>query len=184
MNAAAAGSFDYALSIELVFEGGDRVHTVAGDPGGTTKYGISARAYPEIDIAGLTYEAARAIYFDDYWRRSRAVEMPPAIALVVFDAAVNQGVGAAGKALQRALRAAGERVVIDGLIGSRTLAAVERVAAEGGDGRLLVYLLAWRAMAYTLAKPFQLFGRGWFNRLFAIALEAGRLLGDNRRVMP
>jgi hypothetical protein len=39
------------------------------DPGGETKYGISKRSYPLLEIAGLTRDDAIGIYFRDYWRK-------------------------------------------------------------------------------------------------------------------
>jgi lysozyme family protein len=38
------------------------------DPGGETKYGISKRAYPNIDIAKLTLDQALNIYYNAYWQ--------------------------------------------------------------------------------------------------------------------
>ena len=37
------------------------------DPGGETKYGISKKAYPKVDIKNLTLDDAIEIYKDDYW---------------------------------------------------------------------------------------------------------------------
>ena len=37
------------------------------DPGGETKYGISHRSYPEIDIQSLTLQEAKDIYKKDFW---------------------------------------------------------------------------------------------------------------------
>jgi lysozyme family protein len=34
-----------------------------------TKFGISAAAYPDLDIANLTLDAAKALYQRDYWQR-------------------------------------------------------------------------------------------------------------------
>jgi hypothetical protein len=39
------------------------------DPGGETKYGISARSYPGVDIENLTRDQAIAIYFRDFWQK-------------------------------------------------------------------------------------------------------------------
>ena len=36
------------------------------DPGGETKFGISKRAYPHLDIKNLTEEHAADIYYNDY----------------------------------------------------------------------------------------------------------------------
>ena len=58
--------FDACLAFTLSWEGG-YVNNPA-DPGGETKYGISKRAYPKLDIANLTLEQARDIYYRDYYR--------------------------------------------------------------------------------------------------------------------
>lgn len=62
------------------------------DLGGETKYGISKRAYPKEDIPSLTLERAQELYQRDYWDAAGCEALPWAQALMVFDAAVNQGV--------------------------------------------------------------------------------------------
>ena len=42
--------FPLALQFALKWEGGDKYTNDPIDPGGETKYGISKRAYPDIDI--------------------------------------------------------------------------------------------------------------------------------------
>ena len=57
--------FDDAMDVVLEHEGGP-----VSDPddlGGTTNYGISQAAHPEVDIASLTLEDAKYIYLSDYW---------------------------------------------------------------------------------------------------------------------
>ena len=89
------------------------------DGGGETKYGISKRSYPDVDIKGLTKTAAAAIYLRDYWNPLRCGNVPSALALPLLDAGVNQGQGTAVRMLQGLLG-----VTVDGLIGPKTLAAV------------------------------------------------------------
>ena len=55
------------------------------------KYGIDQLANPDIDVSKLTKEDARKIYRDRYWSKSGAADLPENLALVHFDAAVNQG---------------------------------------------------------------------------------------------
>lgn len=85
--------FDRAVAIVLEREG--VLSDDKNDPGGITKYGISKRAYPALDIASLTKDQAIAIYRKDYWDAAHCNTLPFPMALAVFDAAVNQGVGAA-----------------------------------------------------------------------------------------
>lgn len=63
------------------------------DPGGETKWGISKRAYPDIDIKSLTKEEALLIYEKDYWNKIVKEGMDKKLALACFDSAVNCGVG-------------------------------------------------------------------------------------------
>lgn len=63
------------------------------DPGGETRWGISKRAYPDIDIKSLTKEEAMLLYERDYWLKIGADKMDKRMAITCFDSAVNCGVG-------------------------------------------------------------------------------------------
>jgi lysozyme family protein len=39
------------------------------DPGGETKYGISKRSYPRLNIKALSLNAAIDVYWEDWWNR-------------------------------------------------------------------------------------------------------------------
>ncbi len=67
------------------------------DAGGETKWGISKRAYPELDIPNLKKPDAIAIYYRDYWLPSGSNNLAFDLAAVNFDCAVNQGLGRAKK---------------------------------------------------------------------------------------
>lgn len=56
-----------------------------------TKYGISAAAFPDLDIENLTLDQAKAIYKTHYWDFLGLDTAPWGTALLRFDAAVNQG---------------------------------------------------------------------------------------------
>ena len=90
-------TFEEAVEFVLRWEGGDSDH--ADDPGGRTRFGISQRAYPDLDIANLTREDAIEIYRRDYFERSGADRLEPRLALVHFDASVQHGVGRANQFL-------------------------------------------------------------------------------------
>lgn len=111
----------------------------AADRGGHTRYGISQRAYPDIDIASLTPDEARDIYARDYWEAAHCNQLPEPVATAHFDAAVNHGVWRASILLQRALR-----VAEDGIIGPVTLARVE----QADPLQLLLDMLGHRALFY------------------------------------
>lgn len=71
-----------------------------GDPGGRTKYGISQRAYPDLDIDELTWDEAQAIYRRDYWDELDLDSLPWPLNIVVMNAAVNAGVRVARDLLE------------------------------------------------------------------------------------
>lgn len=95
-----ATTFDSAIGDVLRAEGGYVNDPV--DRGGATKYGISQKAYPKLDIANLTEAQAREIYKRDYWDKIGADALPENLRELAFDAAVNQGVGWTKKALKQA----------------------------------------------------------------------------------
>lgn len=86
-------NFKKSLTFILKWEGGYSNDT--NDPGGETKWGISKRAYPELDIKNLTPERASELYYNDYWLRAHCEDLPFPLSAVVFDTAVNLGVGRA-----------------------------------------------------------------------------------------
>lgn len=85
--------FRRALIFVLKWEGGYVCNP--NDPGGETKWGISKRAYPNLDIRNLSEEDAAKIYARDYWDACGcdSIVFPDCVA--VFDTAVNCGVGRA-----------------------------------------------------------------------------------------
>ena len=144
----------FALTVSPAVEGG-YVNNPA-DPGGATKYGISQASYPNVDIANLTLEEAQAIYMDDYWKAVQGDALPPSVAGVLFDGAVNQGQGWAAKALQSAVG-----VSTDGVLGPKTMAAV-----KSADPATLHATIGWlREARYRQDDDFATFGHGWIIRL-------------------
>lgn len=128
-----------------------------------TKFGISAKAYPNLDIPNISLSDAEAIYRRDYWNRLQGDSLPPPVALVAFDSAVNAGVGNAARWLQMAVGAKP-----DGVIGPQTLAAL----AAKKPGAVVVEMLAQRnAYNYSLSVAVN-FGLGWSRRLFAVSQQA------------
>jgi len=85
--------FQYAVNLILELEGGYVDHP--SDPGGATKYGISQRSYPKVDIKNLTRQQATEIYKRDYWNRVIQRVDDPRMRIMVFDSAVNHGLSRA-----------------------------------------------------------------------------------------
>lgn len=166
-------AFDEAFRIVVGEEGG--YTTNPADPGNWTggacgrglcngtRYGVSAAAYPSLAIATLTLDAARAIYRRDYWDPVQGDRLPPPLALLVFDAAVNNGVSRAVRWLQQA---AG--VAPDGTMGPRTLAAVAARADQG----MLAEFQAQRLVFMAGLPTWRTFGLGWARRLCRLPYAA------------
>lgn len=154
-------NFDKAFDLLVGVEGG--YVNDPRDPGGETKYGITKRTYPAVDIAGLTLDDAKLMYVTDFWMPAHCAALPWPLCLFVFDAAVNQGVGAAVKLLQKSLG-----TVQDGVIGNNTLTALQRAEQK----ELCAMFMADRALRYVGTRNFDTYGRGWFKRLFIVAMEA------------
>ena len=130
------------------------------DRGGETKYGISKRAYPNVDIASLTIDDAREIYFKDYWKKNRVEELTKDIRFCYFDMCVNMGGSRACKILQKTANAKGENLSVDGRIGKNTIKGSQKVELE----RLKAYRVLYYANI-VIKKPSQeKFWYGWFKR--------------------
>lgn len=152
--------FDKAFSIVVGLE--DGYVNDPKDPGGETKFGISKRSYPNLDISGLTVDQAKDIYRRDYWVQAKCDFLPWPLCLFVFDATVNQGVEPAILMLQRALGCAQ-----DGVIGAATINAASRATPWH-----MAKFMALRAMRYQGTRNFDRFGEGWLTRTYLVAMEA------------
>lgn len=136
------------------------------DPGGETRWGISRRQYPGLDIRSLTREEAAAIYERDFWNPVAATVPSPLLRFQLLDAAVNHGMGNAVRMLQRA---AG--VAPDGHWGPLSQAALLRRDPRDVAERFLAERLDFCARL----NAFDAFGRGWTRR---IAQNLRYLAGD------
>jgi lysozyme family protein len=92
------------------------VENVPGDSGGPTKYGIDHASHPDVDIANLTADGAKKIYYNSYWCPVYAEELGAPVGEFMFDTSVNNGVGYAVRVLQTVLG-----VGVDGRMGPVTL---------------------------------------------------------------
>jgi lysozyme family protein len=153
-------TFDEAFQKLIGHEGG--YVNNPRDPGGETKFGISKRSYPDLDIAGLSLVQAKAIYLRDFWNRAQCDTLPPAVAFQVFDTAVNSGVGQAIRFLQRAVG-----VADDGQVGPLTINAVRRMDAEA----IVARFNGQRLDFMTKLSTWDVFGKGWARRIAANLME-------------
>ena len=126
------------------------------DPGGVTKFGISQRSYPALDIRALSLDDAKAIYQRDYWAPIQGEALPAGLDLLLLDHAVNAGPARAVRLLQHLVG-----VPEDGLMGPVTLAGV--AIADPQD--LIARYSELRLDYYRDLPTWRHFGAGWSRRV-------------------
>lgn len=162
-------AFKYVVGIEGVYSNDpdDPGNWTGGEKGKGvlkgTKYGISAKAYPTLDIENLTLAQAKEIYRKDYWQAARCNVWDKGLAFCVFDCAVNQGISTAVKCLQRAAS-----VNDDGKIGPHTLDAVARLSPLAA----IEQFQAERILVYAELAMWHKYRRGWMRRVIQTAMMA------------
>lgn len=135
-------AFDDAFGLVVGVEGGYVFNPE--DPGGETKYGISKRRYPTIDIKNLTLDQAKVLYKRDYWDAHRLDERPWREALLVFDCAINGG------------------------------NAERWLSMYSGNPEFVSLFQAEHVLYLASLKDWPTFGRGWARRLVTMALAASK----------
>jgi len=127
-----------------------------------TKFGISAAAYPALDIANLSEAEAQAIYRRDFYAPLHGDVLPLPVAMVAFDAAVNAGMRRSVCWLQEAMG-----LPADGVLGPKTLAVLSNTNMLALAREALVRRLDF----YSRAPGWANFGQGWTRRVIALAGE-------------
>ena len=130
------------------------------DLGGETKYGITKRFYPEVDIKNLTIKEAKEIYKRDYWDKNRIESVPQELWHIFFDMCVNMGRRTAVKILQRAANSKGRNIDVDGGLGPMTIKALKGVATE----RVRAYRVKYYVDLVNKKPKQEKFYFGWFRR--------------------
>lgn len=158
-------TFNDIINEVLESEGGSRITKDPLDAGGTTKYGISQRAYPNLDIEALTEKDAKDIYLNDYWIPAKTDKVPAQIREIYFDMVVNFGQRSAVKVLQQACNGKNTYdIKVDGLIGNATIGACKNLEPDR--------LRAYRVLKFArivIKKPSQeRFWFGWYRRALRI----------------
>ena len=136
-----------------------------------TKWGLSAAAFPTLDIPNITRDQAIAIYYPLYFQKAACGGLPQQLALLVMDAAVNNGVGRAVRWLQAAAGA-----LADGLFGTASQRAVDaKLALPLGVDGLSAEFQTQRWLFMTALSTWPTFGLGWARRLCRLPYRAVRL---------
>ena len=151
-------NFDEIIEQVLEHEGG-----YVNDPkdlGGETKYGITKRFYPDVDIKNLTIEQATEIYKKDYWDKNKVESLPQNLWHIYFDMCVNMGKRTAVKVLQRAAVNKGRDIEVDGGLGPMTIGALKGVELD----RVRAFRVKYYVDLITARPEQEKFYLGWFRR--------------------
>ncbi|MEP3477061.1 MAG: TIGR02594 family protein [Hyphomicrobiales bacterium] len=161
--------FQIALAHVLKVEGGWSNHK--DDKGGPTYKGITLNTYQRAKKDGvlpqyngneiealrkLTHNQVSLIYETYYWKKAGCQYFSLPIAIALFDASVNHGPIKAIKLLQSSIGAE-----VDGEVGPETISFANKEALQN----TLNNYISVRRTHYKQLKQFNIFGKGWLNRL-------------------
>lgn len=184
--------FEAAQAFVARWEGGLVDHP--NDPGGITNRGVSLRWLRSIgcdidgdgdidadDIRAVTPEISAQLFHAHFWAAPRLHELPPLVAVAVYDGAVNQGAPRTVRQLQIACnRSGGMPLAMDGQIGPNTIRRVVSLCREGSLNLAIAAIAEREAFYHELAaRPprtldtgqvvdYRAFLAGWLNRTGAL----------------
>ena len=163
-------TFEEIIEVVLEHEGGftddpkDPGNWTGGKEGvgelGGTKYGISVKSFPDVDIKNLTKEDAKEIYKEVYWDKNKVEKVPEQLRHIYFDLCVNMGRGRAGRIVQRAANNKGHDLLVDGVLGPITLDKISNIELE----RVRAFRIKYYADLVTNRTELEKFYFGWFKR--------------------
>lgn len=147
----------------LKIEGG--ISDDVNDNGTLTKYGISQRSYPHLDIRNLTFEQALEIYRKDWWEPLRLnLVVNNGVAHQIFLLAINCGQKPAVKMIQKALNKMGGQLVVDGIIGNFTVTSINTCNNGWLSAEIRVQACKYYLDITDRDKTQVKFFRGWIRR--------------------
>jgi lysozyme family protein len=155
------GIMEFNQIIEKVLEHEGGYVNDKDDLGGETKYGITKRFYPHLNIKELTREQAKEIYYKDYWIPSKAHKLPEHLRYPYFDCVVNTGQRRAVKILQQACNNKNTfEIKEDGLIGAATISACKKLEED----RFVSYRILFYSLLISENPTQEKFWYGWYKR--------------------
>lgn len=169
---------DLEASMKIIFgEEGGYVNNPK-DPGGATKFGITAATLgawrkngtvaTPTEVRNLSLDEARLIVDGQYAQKISFDKLPPGLDLAVLDFAINSGPAQAGKTFQKVVG-----VDQDGVIGSRTIAAIPLAIPTVIDRYMDARLRFLKGL-----RTWGTFGKGWSRRVERVRVLAKKLAAE------
>jgi len=179
--------FEFAYRFTLKWERGIIDHP--SDPGGLTNDGISINFLKNYSnnaenrhwlisigvevpitrksVLNLTVEQKKAIYRRAFWDVMIPETWPSITIIPLYDMSVNSGYGRAIRCLQQACNEFdGEKLIVDGLVGKLIRARVwDLGVTKRLDLELALKSIDYRENFLRSLQTFNIFGRGWMNRI-------------------
>lgn len=141
-----------------------------------TNHGISAMAYPDLDIAKLTQEEATNLYIRDYISKpgyGDIITLSPAVGQKLVDAGVNVGPGRSSRWFQAGLNSLSRggadfpQINVDGKVGpgtANTYSALQKKRGKVLACELTIKLLdAQQAVYYMSLTNLSVYTPGWVD---------------------
>lgn len=165
-------------------------HPVPDGSGYHTNKGITWRVFKSIYGSSqesinrfyrMTHDDFRGVY-KIYWNAVKADLISSQIlAEYVTDFAWGSGVAGSTRQIQRWLNSEGFNLVVDGKFGNQTVNAINKLIQDKGECLVFESLNAHRRAFLRTLRDFNVFGKGWLNRLDDFVLYANKNLSGKFR---
>jgi lysozyme family protein len=156
-------NLDLSIQKTLIHEGG--YDDNPADPGGATKYGITQKDMPTVNIAELSEQQAVAYYKEHYVKPLYSQIENQDVCDKIFDMGVLFGVGEAVKLLQITLQTAYPNCNADGIFGPETLGFVNSTDSESLLKAYKTSLVTYMLRIVTNRPNLRVFAKGWGTRI-------------------
>jgi len=161
---------NWKKSFDLILESEGGFVNNPHDTGGMTNLGVTravweqwvGRPSNEKEMRSLTAAMVEPLYHRNFWDACNCDSLPTPIDYLVFDFAVNAGVGRSAKTLQSVV---GTKQ--DGAIGPETLKAVSHI-----NLRDLVEFFSYAKIEFYKSLHNQYYETGWLNRVATVKTAA------------
>jgi lysozyme family protein len=180
-------AFNDAIKLVLSAEGG--YSNLSADRGGETYKGITRKNFPswkgwtiidqykplkhnQIINLPLLDEAIKDFYYINFWLPLNLDSINPKIAALTFDFAVNSGTKTAARALQKVTKdTTGAKIIVDGVIGKKTIDAINQAPAKKIFDALMQHRVNFYKTLVANDPSQSIFITGWLNRLSKFKFE-------------